>query len=83
MKTNEDPKPILCSQCGGMIGVYESGPDGRVWLRLDGSGLLVRDMNAIHQCGQVWNFHTSDKALEDLLQRARDNHRKATGIRLT
>ena len=67
---------VRCGQCQEEIGIYEPGPDGRVWLRLKGSRLLVKDMNALHDCGAIWNFHTSDKQLEDLVSRTIKNKRR-------
>jgi len=66
---NNGQWPVRCSRCGGEIGRYETGPDGRAWLRLIGSGILIKDMNAVCDCGTAWNFHASDKMLEDLLNR--------------
>lgn len=67
-----EDEAVRCSRCQGIIGFYSVGPDGRVWLRIDPGGLLVQNLNGVHSCGLVWNFHTSDKALEDLMQRAKD-----------
>jgi hypothetical protein len=72
---SDDDGMVVCGNCMSKIGVYQHGPDNRIWLRLE-NGLLVRDMSAVCSCGAPWFWHSSDKALEDLVRKSIENRNK-------
>ena len=58
---------VLCQACGGVIGNYVNGQDGRVMIRV--GTVTLRDAWGWCGCGEQWIFHSSDKQLEKLIEK--------------
>lgn len=59
---------VICMQCGNEIGNYQP-VDGKIVLLIGGT-VPVRDAwGWCPKCGMEWQWHSSDKDLDRLIQR--------------
>ena len=64
----QDDLTVRCRNCGAVIGQYERRRD-QVWLRV---GIIsCRTIRAVCQCGAEFDFDSSQKRLEKLIERSR------------
>jgi hypothetical protein len=64
----QTPIPPVTCECGAVLGCYETGPDGRQWLRV-GSWLFASARGICTNCKREFHFMATDKQLDRLIDR--------------